>query len=191
MAVVGVCVLVVVTSLGASCRRTGRGDVGRAGHVAVRDVPVELPERDVRPGAAVVVRFAVFGDFGRSDELVAVRSTGISRTALRWDRDCDGVGEDVEVLPIVDGSVPGSGVGFASCHLALVDVTAQDDPMWTVPLEFEFRRAGVVTVLASSVVRGRGVDVACSAVSGPARRIPGRTRRFRSSCVSGGVLRVR
>ncbi|MEU4806277.1 hypothetical protein [Actinosynnema sp. NPDC023587] len=169
----GLCVMIVATSYGVAVRPAGAGTSGasaRAGLMLLRGVAVELSAGAVRRlggdavrrlggdavrrlGGDAVGRLAVFGEFGAEDDLVAVRSDHARAVELRWDRECDGVVEAVDRLPVVAGAVPGQSGERLAYHLALTGFTARSGREWTVPLVFEFRDAGTVRVDAPVRIR--------------------------------------
>lgn len=87
----------------------------------------------------------------RRDRLVSVSSPVAKRIELRWDRDCDGDPERVDALPLLpEGTVPeanrGGSTGHAPYFLHVVGLTESIPAGTTVPVSFEFARAGEVTM---------------------------------------------
>jgi copper(I)-binding protein len=85
------------------------------------------------------VRLWLFNRSSTADALVDVRSAAAESARISWDRDCDGVFEIVDELPIrPDGTVPYD----RPYALELVNFTGRVWGGTTVPVTFTFRHAG-------------------------------------------------
>ena len=112
-----------------------------------------------------LVRLWLFNEADVGDALVDVRSPTSEAARIAWDRDCDGVYETVDELPLrANAGVP-YGTPYA---VELVNFTGEVHGGTTVPITFTFRKAGEVTVdaLVEAVNDGDVTDpVRCPATS--------------------------
>jgi copper(I)-binding protein len=118
---------------------------------ALIDPPPEGESYDVHESA--VLRFAVFNHGGATDELKSIDSDVATEVELHWDQNCNGSAEPTPTLPVrAGGTVPppmGEGPVQGTVYYATLDgLTEELRQGTTVPLVFEFERAGVVPVAA-------------------------------------------
>lgn len=113
------------------------------------------PEGDsYRPHESAVVRFTVFNQASRPDELKSVEAEVATEVRLVWDQDCDGTASPVPELPVkADGTVPDPMgeppfVG-TEYFLRMEGLKEEVRAGTTVPLLFEFEDAGSIPVPAT------------------------------------------
>ena len=128
------------------------------GEIQLRNVHLRPPDGHAfRPGDDGVVSLALFNRADRSDALVDVRTPVAADVEIYWDRDCDGAGEQVERLPLgADDGVTGAAGDELAYHLRLVDFSQEVLAGTTVPVTFEFDRAGETTLDAIVEALGDG-----------------------------------
>ncbi|MFI7674177.1 copper chaperone PCu(A)C [Actinophytocola sp. NPDC049390] len=138
-------VLIGATGCGADPDRTAdtMGSNGSVGAMLLRNVYVVAPGGDgYERGDDATVRLTLVNHAPRDDAVLGVRSTHAARVAMRWDRECDGVLEEVTKIPVLmNGTVPGADAAY---ELELLDLTRKVRAGTTVPITFTFRNAGEV-----------------------------------------------
>ncbi|WP_051399937.1 copper chaperone PCu(A)C [Haloechinothrix halophila] len=122
------------------------------GPIKLRNVYLAQPAGGrYEPGQDTVGFLTITTTAERRDRLVSVNSPVAKRIELRWDRDCDGDPQHVDALPLLpEGTVPeanrGGATGHAPYFLHVVGLTKSIPAGTTVPVSFEFARAGEVTM---------------------------------------------
>ncbi|GAA5103600.1 copper chaperone PCu(A)C [Haloechinothrix salitolerans] len=122
------------------------------GPIQLRNVYLAQPSGgEYEPGQDTLGFLTVTTTAERRDRLVSVSSPSAERIELRWDRDCDGSPERVDALPLLpESTVPeakrGGATGHAPYFLHVIGVTESVPAGTTVPVTFEFARAGEVTM---------------------------------------------
>lgn len=122
------------------------------GPIELRNVYLAQPAGgEYETGQNTVGFFTVSTTAERRDRLVSVSSPRAETIELRWDRDCDGTPQRVDALPLLpEGTVPeanrGGATGHAPYFLHVMGVTTSVPAGTTVPVTFEFARAGEVTM---------------------------------------------
>ncbi|NUT51489.1 MAG: copper chaperone PCu(A)C [Saccharothrix sp.] len=158
-------VAVVVSSAVVSCGEPQQvlesgtmGTNGQVGDVVLRNVVVEAPaDHAWRPGDDATVLLALFSRGDHADALLGVRTDAAERVELWTDRDCDGVGEPADRIPVpAEGAVDEPGRVDSGYHLRVVDFTREVLAGTTVPLTFRFEHAGETTLNAMVEATGDG-----------------------------------
>ncbi len=128
------------------------------GEIQLRNVNLRPPDGHAfRPGDDGVVSLALFNRADQPDALVDVRTPVATDVEIFWDRDCDGAGEKVAQLPLsANGGVTGAAGDELAYHLRLVDFSNEVLAGTTVPVTFEFDRAGETTLDAVVEASGDG-----------------------------------
>lgn len=106
-----------------------------------------------RPHESAVVRFTVFNQASRPDELKSVEAGVATEVRLMWDQDCDGTASPASVLPVeANGTVPdpmGDPPFVGTVYfLRMEGLKEEIRAGTTVPLVFEFEDAGTIAVAA-------------------------------------------
>lgn len=130
------------------------GTNGEIGQLQLRNVYLSASgEGGYTKGENGVVRLWLFNQSAVADALVGVRSAEAESARIGWDRDCDGVYETVDELPVrPNGTVPYD----RPYAVELVDFTGVVRGGTTVPVTFTFRHAGEVRLDAMVEVVGDG-----------------------------------
>lgn len=168
-----ICVVAVVAALAATAacgveREKSIDTMGtntELGPVQLRNVYLEAPSSwKYEKGDDARIRLRLFNRADRDIELVEVDSAWAAEARLRWDRDCDGLIQPVDSLPLLaNGSVPYS-------EAYLVELLEFERPVLagtSIPVTFTFRDIGTVTVDAMVEARDDGsvqVPPRCDAV---------------------------
>ncbi|MCX2948873.1 copper chaperone PCu(A)C [Lentzea sp. NEAU-D7] len=159
--------VVLLALTAASCGEPQRvyesGTIGtnaEFGEILLRNVHLRPPEGNAfRPGDDGVISLALFNQANHPDALVDVRTPVAGDVEIRWDRDCDGSGEKVQELPLAaDGGVTGVAGEQLAYHLRVLNFSEEVIAGTTVPVTFEFDRAGETTVDAIIETTGDGDD---------------------------------
>jgi copper(I)-binding protein len=134
------------------------GSNGQVGDVVLRNVMVEAPPNHAwRPGDDATVRLTLLSRADRADALVGVRTDAATGVELWADRDCDGVGEQVDRIEVpAEGAVDQPGGVDSAYHLRIVGFTRDVLAGTTVPLTFLFEHAGETTLDAMVEATGDG-----------------------------------
>lgn len=153
------------TSCGEPQRVYESGTVGtnaELGEILLRNVHFRPPEGNAfRPGDDGVISLALFNRADHPDALVDVRTPVAGDVEIFWDRDCDGSGEKVPELSLAaNDGVTGEAGEELAYHLRVVDFSDEVLAGTTVPVTFEFDRAGETTVDTIIETAGDGDDSA-------------------------------
>ncbi|QUH04067.1 copper chaperone PCu(A)C [Saccharopolyspora erythraea] len=128
------------------------GSNARVGDVLLRNVHLVATEDPYQRGETATAKLMLFNEAQASDALVGVESPHARQVQMHWDRQCDGVHERVERIPLLpEGSVPnapGQRIGGAPYHLEISDLSTLVRPGTTFPLTLTFERAGTTTIEA-------------------------------------------
>lgn len=118
------------------------------GEIQLRNVHLRPPDGHAfRSGDDGVVSLALFNRADHPDALVDVRTPVAADVEIFWDRDCDGSGDQVARLPLAaNDGVTGVAGDELAYHLRLVDFSQEVLAGTTVPITFEFDRAGETTL---------------------------------------------
>ncbi len=128
------------------------GSYAKQGPIELHNVYLARPEgAEYEPGEDTIGFLTVTSNGEHRDRLVSVSSPVADQIQLRWDRDCDGTAQRVDALPLLaEGTVPeakrGGAVGHAPYFLHVVGMTEELTAGTTVPVRFEFGRAGEITM---------------------------------------------
>jgi copper(I)-binding protein len=122
------------------------GTNGEVGPILLRNVYLSASgEGGYAQGDDGQVRLWLFNQSSTADALVDVRSAAAESAWISWDRDCDGVFEIVDELPIrPDGTVPYD----RPYAVELLNFTDEVLGGTTVPVTFTFRHAGETRLYA-------------------------------------------
>lgn len=150
-----------VTSCGEPQRVLESGTVGtnaEFGEIQLRNVHVRPPEGHAfRPGDDGVISLALFNQANDTDALVDVRTPVATDVEILIDRDCDGTGEEVTELPLgANDGVTGVAGEQLAYHLRVVGFSEEVLAGTSMPVTFEFERAGQTTVDAVVEAAGDG-----------------------------------
>ncbi|MDX8056629.1 copper chaperone PCu(A)C [Lentzea sp. BCCO 10_0798] len=128
------------------------------GEIQLRNVHLRPPDGHAfRPGDDGVVSLALFNRADHPDALVDVRTPVAADVEIFWDRDCDGSGEQVARLPLAaNDGVTGVAGDELAYHLRLIDFSQEVLAGTTVPVTFQFDRAGETTLDAIVEASGDG-----------------------------------
>jgi copper(I)-binding protein len=131
------------------------GTNAQVGPIRLLSVHIEAPAQYRYPtGADATVWLTVLNEGAAPDALVFTTSPYAAAAELRWDRQCDGVAEPVERLPVqpagtdVGGPADHGAGPFDRYHVRLVDLNREVLAGTTIPVRFVFEHAGAVTVHA-------------------------------------------
>lgn len=136
------------------------GTNAELGEILLRNVHLRPPEGNAfRPGDDGVISLALFNRADHPDALVDVRTPVAANIEIVWDRECDGSIETTPQLPLVaDGGVAGEAGNELAYHLRVTDFSEEVLAGTTVPVTFEFERAGETTVDTMVESAGDGDD---------------------------------
>lgn len=124
------------------------------GPILLRNVYLEAPSSwKYEEGEDARIRFRLFNQADRDIELIEVDSAWATETRIRWDRDCDGLIQPVDTLPVRGGGT----VPYSDAYL--IELLEFERPVLagtSIPVTFTFQDIGTVTVDAMVEARDDG-----------------------------------